>query len=218
MRQRVTLSGTSADLKSRRSREDLINCFLEIDSSGSFMRITRAPCFRLLSAVGAGPIRDIYVAGSIVYLVSGSEFYRCTIGITGALSSVLKGSVTNSNGICSIESIGTDFPQIQIICGGIGYIYDEATSVFSQITDVDFTPDQYSTSFNSRFWLNKPNSNEFFGSDILDGMAYDSLFFASADSFPDALKRCKALNTEILMFSTASIRDGKILAYLLDSH
>jgi hypothetical protein len=205
MRNRITLSGTSADLHSRRSREDLINCYLETDSKGAFVRITRAPAFRTLSEVGSGPIRGMYEAGGVVYVVSGTEFYRCTVSPFGALSAVLKGTVTGQNGNISMDSIGTDLPQVLILTNHVGYIYDESADTFTEITSVNFDPDYAVTSFNSRFWLNKPDSNEFFGSDILDGQTYNALFFASADNNPDSLRILKSLNTELLMFGATSI-------------
>ena len=205
MRKRITLSGTSADLKSRRSRENLINCYLEIDNKGSFFRITRAPAFRTLNTVGDGPIRGMYDAGDVIYVVSGTEFYRCTVSPFGALSAVLKGTITGQNGNITMASVGADFPQILVLTSGVGYIYKELDGSFTQITDVSFDPDYGVASFNSRFWLNRPDSNEFFGSEVEDGLNYDALFFASADKTSDVWKNVKALNTELLLFGSKSI-------------
>jgi len=205
MRQRITLAGTSADMKSRRSREDLINCYLEISNKGDFVRITRAPCFRLLNTVGTGPIRGFYETAGIIYMVSGTEFYRCTVSAFGAFNAVLKGTITGQNGSVVMASVGADTPQVLVLTSGVGYIYKELDGSFTEITDVSFEPDYGVTAFNARFWLNRPNSNEFFGSDIDDGLNYDALFFASADNTSDVLKNLKALNTELVLFGSKSV-------------
>ncbi len=205
MKQRIKMGGQSKDMKSRRSREEAINCFLETDENGDFIRLSRTPGFRTISTIGTGPIRAMYTTSSVLYVVSGNEFYRVTVSAFGGVNPVKKGNISGFTGPASMDAIGTDEPQIQILTSGTGYIYNEATDVFTEITDASYTPDLVVTSFNQRFWLNKPGSNEFFGSDILDGLNYDALFFASADNTPDTLKGVQSLNTEIYMFGTRSI-------------
>lgn len=205
MRNRIPIGGQSKDLHSRRSREEAINCYLETNQDGSFKRLVRAPCFRLGTTLGSGPIRGMYSGPEAMYVVSGDEFYRVTVSAFGAMNGTLKGNVSGLNGLVSMDAIGTDEPQVMALTSGTGYIYNESTDAFTEITDVHFTPDYGVTSFNQRFWLNKPMSNEFFGSDILDGLNYNPLFFASADNNPDVLKIPKALNTEIYFFGGSSI-------------
>lgn len=192
-------------MQSRRSHEDVINCYLETDSEGEFKRLTRVPGFGLLSTIGRGPIRGMLTASNVLYVVSGSEFYRVTISPFGAINSTLIGSISGQTGPVSLAAIGTDEPQIMALTSQTGYIYNESTSAFTEITDVSFTPDFMVTSFNQRFYLNKPMSNEFFGSDILDGLNYDPLFFASAENNPDPIVGLNSLNTEIVLFGQQSI-------------
>jgi hypothetical protein len=201
----IRLGGRARDLDSRKSQEDVINCYLESDDEGDFKRLTRAPAFRLLASVGNGPIRGMLNASNVLYVVSGNEFYKVTISPFGALNSTLIGTISGQNGPVSLAAIGTDLPQIMALTSGTGYIYNSDTLAFTEITDVSFTPDYAVTSFNQRFYLNKPSSNEFFGSDILDGLNYDPLFFASAENNPDPLVTLQSLNTEVVLFGTQSI-------------
>jgi hypothetical protein len=205
MKKQLKIGGRSKNMDSRRSHEDVINCYMETDSEGEFKRLTRAPCFSLLSEVGNGPIRGMLNASGVLYVVSGNEFYRVTISDFGALNAILIGSISGQNGPVSLSAIGTDAPQIMALTSGTGYIFNADTLAFTEITDVSFTPDYSVASFNQRFYLNKPDSNEFFGSDILDGLNYDPLFFASAENNPDPLVYVAALNTEIVLFGTQSI-------------
>lgn len=205
MKKQLRIGGRSKNMQSRRSHEDVINCYLEADANGDFKRLTRAPGFTLLSAVGDGPIRGMLVASNALYVVSGNDFYRCTVSPFGALNATLVGAISGQTGPITMAAVGTDLPQIQILTSGTGYIYDESTDVLTEITDVSYTPDYQVTSFNQRFYLNKPDSNEFFGSDILDGLNYDPLFFASAENNPDPLVALQALNTELVLLGNQSI-------------
>ena len=76
---------------------------------------------------------------------------------------------------------------------------------FTKITDVDFIPDQSVASLNQRFWFNKPNSNEFFGSDLADGLTYDALTFASAEQNPDNLVYVVAKKTALWLMGERTI-------------
>jgi hypothetical protein len=147
----------------------------------------------------------MFVASDVLYVVSGSEWYRCTVSAFGSINPILIGTITGQNGPVTMAAIGTDTPQIQALTAGTGYIYDVATDTMTEITDPSYTPDYQVTSFNQRFYLNKPDSNEFFGSDVLDGLNYDPLFFASAENNPDPLVSLYALNTELVLFGTQSI-------------
>jgi hypothetical protein len=202
---KIRLGGRSKNMDSRKSHEDVINCYLEADAEGDFKRLTRAPCFRKLADVGNGPIRGMLTVFSSLYVVSGNQFYRVNISPFGALNATLIGSISGQTGAVSMAAIGTDNPQVLVLTSGTGYIYDAGAATFTEITDVSFTPDYAVTSFNQRFYLNKPNSNEFFGSDVLDGLNYDPLFFASAENNPDPLVTLQALNTEIVLFGKQSI-------------
>lgn len=205
MRKPLTLAGTSADMHSRRSREELINCYLETDNNQTFIRISRVPQFVKLNTIGDGPIRGMYEANGLVYIVSGTEFYRCIQSPFGALTPQLKGTVSGNTGPITMASVGADVPQILVLTSGTGYIYKELDDSFTEITDPSFTPDYTVTSFNSRFWLNRPDSNEFFGSEVDDGLNYDALFYASADNVSDVLVATKAFNTELLQMGSKSI-------------
>jgi len=201
---RIPLGGKSQDMKSRRSREDVINCWLETNADGSFKRLTRAIAFKFLETIGTGPIRGELVAGGVLYVVSGSNFYKINVSPFGALSSTLVGAVSGQNGSVSMAAIGADTPQIQVLTNGTGYIYKTSDGSFTKITDVNYTPDYSVVGWNDRFWLNKPNSNKFFCSDVLDGLTYNALFFAQADTNSDSIKAMVTLGSTLYPFGANS--------------
>ena len=205
MRTRIQLGGQSRDFDSRYSRQEVINCYLDTDNDGSFKRLARTPGFTDFITLGNGPIRGMHVAADVLYVVSGSGFYRVFVSPVGSVSSTLIGTVAGFSGAVRLDSIGTDQPEVMALTNGRAWIYKESDGSFAEVTDLDFDPDFSVTSFNQRFWFNKPNSNEFFGSDILDGFTYDPLFFASAENKPDQLKYVQSLNTELYLFGGSTI-------------
>jgi len=204
MRQQMRLGGRSRDLRSRQSREQVINCYLELDNDGEFKRLSRTPGFKYKITVGTGIIRGIYSTGNDVYVVSGDEAYRISVSPFGDLFAHLIGNVSGFEGSVSINAIGADNPQIMFLTSGSGYIYKTLDSSFTKITDATFDPDYSAVSFNDRFWLNKPNSNQFYASNILDGLTYDALFFAQADNNPDPIVAMGQIGTSILLFGENS--------------
>ncbi len=205
MKSRIRLGGAARDFDSRQSREEAINCYLEMDNRGEFKRLTGTPGFRNFIELGNGPIRGMHVAADNLYVVSGSEFYRVSVNPVGSVQAEVKGTVAGLSGPVRIDSIGTDEPQIMALTNTRGFIYKPSDDSFAEVTDLDFDPDFSITSFNQRFWFNKPNSNEFFGSEILDGFSYDPLFFASAENNPDQLEYVIALNTSLYLFGSSTI-------------
>jgi len=204
VRERIPLGGRSRDLDSRYGREEVTNCYIETDDNGEWKAIERAPGFTDFIELGDGPIRAMHVAADVLYVVSGSSFYRVTINPVGSVSAVNVGTVAGFTSPARIASIGTDEPQVMALTDGRGFIYKNSDGSFAEVTDIDFDPDFSVTAFNQRFWFNKPDSNEFFGSDILDGFSYDPLFFASAENKPDLLRYVVAVNTEVIPFGSGT--------------
>lgn len=207
MRKKVPLGSSANNIHSRRSREEVINCYFESTDDGEFKRIGRAPLFEFLSTVGSGPIRGFCKAAGALYLVSGSEFYKVQVSPFGGISSTLKGSVFGNSGLVSMAAIGTDQPQVIAITNNAGFLYDDTTGLLAQITDPNFTPDYSVVGFNQRFYLNKPNSNEFFCSDVYPGGAtYNAINFASAENITDLNVAVTASNTVVLVMGESSVQ------------
>ena len=134
----------------------MINIFPEVVPEGckepAFLQ--RAPGLQFQQTVGTGPIRGLWAHqtnGSDFFVVSGTGFYKLT-GLTA--TPTLLGTVAGS-GPVSIADNGT---QIFIAANPYGYIYNEVTNVFAQITDPDF-PGAVTVSYlDGYFVFNEPDS------------------------------------------------------------
>ena len=204
MEMEIPLGGRAKDLNSRKSRETLVNGYFEADKSGEFKRIKRAPGLSPYTTLGSGPIRGALEAGGSYYVVSGEEFYLLRRSPAGEIQTVLVGNVAGVNGPVRLAVIGTDDPQIMVLSSGNGFVYKTSDESFTQVTDANFDPGNSIASLNQHFWFNKLDSNEFFGSDLLDGLTYDPLFFASDETNPDPLVYVASMNTGLWTMGSRS--------------
>jgi hypothetical protein len=130
--------------------------------------------------------------------VSGTEFYKVT-GLTATPTKL--GDVTGT-GPVSIADNGT---QIFLACNPDGFIYNEVTNVFAQITDPDFTGAVTVGYLDGYFVYNEPNSQKVWVTQLLDGTSVDPLDFASAEGSPDGLVGLIVDHREAWLFGTDSV-------------
>ena len=181
----------------------LVNLFPEIVPDGGKQAafFNRAPGLKFQQTIGTGPIRALWAHqtnGSDFYVVSGTGFYKVT-GLTA--TPTLLGTVTGT-GPVSIADNGT---QIFLACNPDGFIYNEVTNVFSQITDPDFTGAVTVAYLDGYFVYNEPNSQKVWVTALLDGTSVDPLDFASAEGSPDGLVAVAVDHREAWLFGTDSV-------------
>ena len=183
----------------------MVNLFPEAVPEGSGGKeagfLSRCPGLSLLQTVGTGPIRALWAHqtnGSDFYVVSGSEVYKLT-GLTA--TPTLLGTVTGT-GPVSIADNGT---QIFFACNPDGYIYNESTNVFAQITDVDFPGAVTVQYLDGYFVFNEPDSQLLWITALLDGTSIDPLDFASAEGSPDGIVAVAVTHRELWVFGTDSV-------------
>ena len=181
----------------------MVNLFPEMtpDNGQTAAFLNRAPGLNFLQSVGTGPIRALWAHqtnGSDFYVVSGNEVYKLT-GLTA--TPTLLGAVSGT-GPVSIADNGT---QIFFACNPDGYIYNETTNVFAQITDPDFAGAVTVAYLDGYFVFNQPNSQIIWVSQLLDGSSVDPLDFASAEGSPDGVVGLIADHRELWVFGTDSV-------------
>ena len=181
----------------------LVNLFPEIVPEGgkSAAFFNRTPGLKFQQTIGTGPIRALWAHqtnGSDFYVVSGTGFYKVT-GLTA--TPTLLGTVTGT-GPVSIADNGT---QIFLACNPDGFIYNEVTNVFAQITDPDFTGAVTVAYLDGYFVYNEPNSQKVWVTALLDGTSVDPLDFASAEGSPDGLVAINVDHREAWLFGTDSV-------------
>lgn len=176
-----------------------INLYLEISEDGDKTNVVAygTPGLTLYSNLGDTPCRGAYAIGDYLYVVHRGTFYR----IDNAGVATSKGTLLTTSGRVSIEYNGT---QIMIVDGTYGYIYNIAAGTVTQITDPDF-PGADNVTFNDGYFIvNKPNSGQFFISGSYDGLTWDALDYATAESNPDNLVRAIADHGELIPMGEVS--------------
>ena len=181
----------------------MVNLFPEMtpDNGQTAAYLNRAPGLEFLQTVGTGPIRALWAHqtnGSNFYAVSGGEVYKLN-SMTGAPT--LIGTVSGT-GPVSIADNGT---QIFFACNPDGFIYNEVTNVFAQITDPDFPGAVTVGYLDGYFVFNEPNSQRVWVTALLDGLSVDPLDFASAEGSPDGLVGIIVDHREAWLFGTDSV-------------
>lgn len=159
----------------------MVNLFPEIVPEGGKEAafLSRAPGLSLLATVGTGPIRGLWVVGANLYVVSGAALYK----LDSTYTATNLGAVSNTSGApVSMSDNGT---QLMVVSDTLGYIYNTGTTVFTQITDVNFPGAGTVTYLDGWFVVNVPNSQKVFVSALLDGLTWDATTFASAEGSPD---------------------------------
>jgi hypothetical protein len=181
----------------------MVNLFPEVILEGGKEAgfLNRAPGLNFLQSVGTGPIRALWAHqsnGTDFYVVSGQQVYKLT-GLTATPQ--LLGNVSGI-GPVSIADNGT---QIFFACNPDGFIYNEVTNVFAQITDPDFAGAVTVAYLDGYFVFNQPNSQILWVTQLLDGTSVDPLDFASAEGSPDGVVGIIADHRELWVFGTDSV-------------
>ena len=83
------------------------------------------------------------------------------------------------------------------------YVYDIDTNTFTQVTDTDFDGPVGSVSFSDGYFIfSKKDTNKWFISDLRDGLSYNALDFASAESDPDPIVVIAPLRGIVFVFGS----------------
>jgi hypothetical protein len=183
----------------------MVNLFPEVLPEGGQTAgfLNRAPGLRLLTTVGTGPIRALWTHqtnGADAYVVSGNQVYKLYNG--DAYTAVLLGTITSNSGPVSIADNGT---QLFFACNPDGFIYNESTDEFKQISDPDFPGAVTVGYLDGYFVFNEPNSQKVWVTELLDGTSIDPLGFASAEGSPDGLVSVNVNQREAWLFGTDTI-------------
>jgi hypothetical protein len=179
------------------SEQRLVNMFPEKAQFGgkSPFVLLWAPALKPLGpGVGTGPWRGGIVMDGVLYIVSGGTMYS----VNGAGIGISLGAIDGS-GYVSMATVGT---QICVATSaGHGFHYDSLTGTLQQITDVDFFGGTSVCSLDGYFIWSSGGATptRFQWSALLNGLLYDALDFASAESTATELIRAYLVGSQIFM-------------------
>lgn len=161
---------------------NLMPIMSEVPDSKDVAALYGTPGLVLFASVGGGPQRGLITCGNgRTFCLSGAELYELNSDGT----SVLRGTVSTFNGVVTMAENGL---QLMIATSPNGYIFTFATNGFVQITDPEFPGANYVVFQDGYFIVAPPNNlGSFYISDLYDGLSWDPLNFATAESSPDGL-------------------------------
>ena len=177
----------------------MVNLFPEVIAEGGLEPafLNRAPGLQLLVAVGTGPVRGLWQYGGYAYVVSGNTLYR----VDDQYAITTLGVVANDGPV----SMADDGTYLFVACNGPSFVYNATTTVFAQITDVDF-PGALTVSYlDGYFVFIEPDSQRVWVTELLDPLLIDPLDFASAEGNPDGLVSSITDHSEVWLFGTTSV-------------
>lgn len=197
---KTPILGSSYVIRSVNAADNrMVNLYPEVVPEGGKepAYLQRCPGLALKATVGTGPIRGLWEHKNLLYVVSGSEFYK----VTTSYVATKIGDVTGT-GPVSMTDNGT---QIFIACNPDGFIYNTDTLQFAQITDPDFPGAVTVGYLDGYFVFNEPNSQRVWVTQLLDGLSIDPLDFASAEGSPDGLVSLIIDHREAWLFGSNSV-------------
>lgn len=163
------------------SAQRLVNMFWERQKpeSKSQVPLFGVPGLTLFSTCGpTGPIRGLWNLDGLLYAVSGVSFY--SIASNG--TATLRGTGINGSAPVAMSDNGSQIIIINGAAAGQGFIYAPLTTTFTQIVSAGFYPADTVVFFDNYFILNRANTNQWFISNLLNGLTYSALDFASAEA------------------------------------
>jgi len=131
--------------------------------------------------------------GNVAYVVHRAVLWE----INNAGIATNRGTLNTTTGRVSMDHNGV---QVMIVDGTDGYIYNTVSQVFAQITDADFPANPVTCCVLSRrFIANFLDSSRFYVSDIDNGLSWDALMFANAESNADPILAVWASTGQLIL-------------------
>ena len=155
------------------------------------------PGLRLLLTLSDSPTRGMWTASNgEFYVVAGQNVYS----ISSSWVATDIGTINTATGPVSMADNGT---HLIIVDGTDGWSWNMSTDTFERITDPDFLGADQVTYLDGYFIFNKPNSQQFYFTDI-NAITFDALDIASAEGSPDYLVGLIVNNQNLFLFGERS--------------
>lgn len=169
-----------------------LNLYAELTGDKSKIAYYGTPGTTLRKSIGDTPVRGWIAIDDLYYLVHRGTLY--SVNNAGTATSL--GTLDTVSGRVDMAYDGT---TILITTGTSGYRYTIGTATFAIVSDADF-PDAAKTCswLNGQFVVDQGSGDVFQTSP--NGIDWDALDFATAESNPDGLVRVYADNGEVILF------------------
>ena len=182
--------------------QESINFFPEMDEMGTGKdqspgALVSRPGLTKVCNLPQGPVRGLWRESSSgrVFAVGGNGLYE----ISSTWNTTLLGTLGTSFGTVSMSDNGV---QLMIVDGPFGYILTLGTNVFSAIGDSGFYGSKSVQFIDGYFVLVRPDTNQFYLSNLYDGLTYNALYFASAEASPDPTVTTLPFHDQLVVFGS----------------
>lgn len=180
-----------------------LNCYLEPGGDFSPLSLICRPGLRpVLDGVGSGTVRGRgYMFNGEFWFARGNKVYS-----TDGTTTTERGTMGTTTGSVDFADNGEGIgDQLLIVDGASGYIWNTSTDTFTEIADADFPANPVQVVYlNFFFIVFSRDTQKFYASDALDGSAWQSLRFASAEAVPDDVVAISATRQELLLIGERS--------------
>jgi hypothetical protein len=157
------------------------------------------PGLRILANLGPDPIRGLFLSSAgEVFAVSGANLFK----IHRDWTTLQIGTILTGSGPVNFADNGT---QVMLVDGPHGYIWTPADASLTPITSPNFYGANTVAFMDGYFIINRPDTGEFYLSDLLNGLVWNPLDFATAEAYPDLLNGLTVAHQVLLLFGPASI-------------
>lgn len=143
-------------------------------------------------------VRRVYVFEKNMYVVVDQYVYI----MDNLLTPLLIGTIGTTQGYVGIAA--NNAHQVMFVDGTGGWVFNDTTGVFTQITDPGFPNPAPSTIvfFNSFFVINSISTNLWAISNPNNGLVYDATQTQTFQSQPDTIVAINVINASIFIFGT----------------
>lgn len=195
---RIGLVGPSYQMQSLPfDAQRTINLFPISDEMGKEVAsLQGTPGLSLFATCSQGNGRKCFAsAQGRDFAVSGSKLYE--INSNGTTNE--RGTIDTSSGNVSIAENSTQLA----LCDGVNiYIFTYATNAFVKVTSGLPTTCGVVTSIDGYFVTNEVGTGRFYISNLSDGLTWDALDFATAESSPDNLISLRNINGQLFLIGS----------------
>ena len=178
--------------------ERTINFFPVLDQQGKEVSALYGTAgLELFSDISSQETRECFTSSNErCFFVAGSKLYE----VLSNGNSVERGTLLTSFGNVSIDENGVELG----ICDGQKlYMFNYSTNDFQQVTDTDLPSSiGFITAIDGYFVVIENNTGRFYISGIRDGLNWNALDFATAESNPDNLISVKNAIGQLWLFGT----------------
>lgn len=163
------------------SAQRIVNAMVEREPEGtkSQVPVFGLPGLTALWLLAQTGVRGFWNFNGVLHVVSGPSLYSVTR--SGTISLIGTGILGDGN-----VSMSDNGLQLVIVNGVQGFIYGPATA-YQQIVNINFYPANTVLFFDGYFVFDRVDTNQFFLSDLYDGLSYSGTDFATAEAQPGFL-------------------------------